>query len=494
MITDQTFDEFCNKYYLDARRAADVTVANFIMENGQPHRSIDLDLVKDGAMVSALRKAYERFDKGNEKVASIKTFLSTIVRNQVLTGLRNESSAVGANRKRSLYATDKKGSAQTDDGLEMAEIRSQVTESVRRLDPVDQVIINCWMEDKRSYCDEALSMLGWDEDKREEVKERKKKAFNQLQRMLNEYGPGKAAKEEPQTSTEDSPKKTRKTVNVYHLPLRDMEPYVNLVKQYTGLFHPSLEPELALLEVDPDRSFELYEYVLHVDIETAFDEGHFTCDTDLRRVCIDLLWLIANLYYGDFYQQYQDYFNDMVSDELTWDEIYDDILRLYAFMHDHKAAVPIEMKYGKEKVVIMDTEGWFQALMDNHLFPKCCPEIKSKEQVIERFRKSAGRKVENELAVAIINGVAKFFADKELIKGQAPKNLCSFIRQYLILMELLDLDYRVISETSIKSAINYAAKKETDPRLPSTEVSDATLEDLKHLGVIPGERWLFTKG
>ena len=500
MITDLTYDDFCKKYFLEARRAADVTVANFIKENGQPHRSIDLELVKDSAMVYALRKAYDRFDSDNEKAASVETFLSVIIHNQVMTELRKEGRAVGADRTQSLDESYYEGGEQTetdsnnplDNSAEMAQMRSRVTECIGRLDQIDQVIIICWMENKRSYCDEALSKLGWGEEKRDEVKARKKNAFDQLQGMLNEYGPDRKGEDARQIATGDFPKKSRETVNVYTIPLKNLNYYVDYIREYFGLFHPALDPELALLDRDPDRTFELKEFVLHEDIETAFDEGLFTYEEESKRVYADLLWLVANLYCYDFYQQYQNYFAEMVSDDLMWDETYDDILHFYAFMQDHKVQAPIELKIGKEKIVIKDTGRWFQALMDNHLFPKCCPEIRSKEEVIEKFKKSAGRKVENKLAVAIINGIARFFADTELIKGQAPKNLCSFIRQYLILMEILDLDYRVISETSIKSAINYASKRGGDSRLPSTELKEVTLEELKQSGFNPGERWLYS--
>ena len=497
MITDISYDAFCTKYYLDARQAADVTVADFIIKYGRPHYSLDLDLIKDVAISKALKKAYDRYDSDKGNAASVKTFLSTIVHNQVLTSLRDESTAIKTDMKQSLdissYEVEGSGGPLAEDE-EIIKMRSRITECVGRLDSIDQVIVNCWMESKRTFVDNSLSKLGWGEDRRDEVRDRKKQAFIRLRTMLHEFEPENDSKKESKSASDSLQKMSKDTVYVYDVPLSFIDCYAGYIRKYFGLFHPSLEPELSLLKNDPDRTFELVAFVPWADIETAFDGGDFPYDEGTKKGYVDLFWLVANIYYGDQYEQYKNYFATESSyDDLTWEETQDDIRRFYDFIQAHKEESPITIKIGRQKVVLNDVDRWFQALAENHLFIKCLPESESRELATERLRKNPGRKVENRVAVAIINGIANLFTDEGLIKGRAPKNLCSFIRQYLILMDVLNRDDSVISLPSIKAAINYAAKKGIDTRLPSTEFTEVSVEHLRMSGVNPGHRWLFSK-
>ncbi len=488
MITDLTFNDFCRKHFIDARRVADIAVANFITKHGQPHRSIDLELVKDTATYESLRKAYDRFDCDNKKEASIETFLSIIVKNQVLTELRKEGTAVKAGNTGSIDAEDGKDIETNDAGTkDIKALRLKVNECIEKLAPIDKTIILCYMENKKSYRSDALSKLGWGPERRGEVTERLKRASAQLREMLNEFGPSKAKEEKPKA---DRPPKG--IVYVRDIPLKNMGWVIELTKKYFGFNHPSMQAEYDLIKIDPDRTIKLYERVLYENIETAFDEGKFTYKEEDKVAYVEFLWFVANLYYGNSYQLYEDANLDMKSNVLMWEDVFDDIRAFYAFMWKHGKKNHITIKIGKDKTTLKNTDGWFDALMDNHLFPKCLPSIYGKELPPEESKKK-GRKIKNKVATAIINGIARLFADEELIQDQAPKNLCAFIKEYLILMDILDLDYSVISGASIKSAIDYASKKEDDPRLPTIEWENATMEDLPSSGINPGEKWLYGK-
>lgn len=499
MITDLSFDEFCSKYYLDAQRIADWEIKAFIKKNGQPHSSLDMDLIKDKAIERSLRKAFDRYDFEKGRNASLRTFLSTIIHNQVLTELRNEGTAIQAGKRGSIDGTSG-GEAFKDendaDGSQdnKSKMRSKVEECIKKLDPIEQAIINCWMDNQGNYRIAALAALGWSQERKDEVTALREQAFDKLQKMLKEFEPVHEKQEVSQSEKEPPTIGSSRMVYIYDVPLKAIEYYAVYIRKYFGLYHPNLDLDLELLKNDPDRTFKLYEVVLHDEIEVAFDEGGFTYEEGTRRGYLELLWLVANIYCFNYYQRYQDYYTYEVEyDSLLWETVKDDILKLYIFLQDHMAEAPITIKIGGKKVVISDYDGWFQALMNNHLFPKCLPEIHSKDQALKKLKKSPGRKVQNKLAVAIINGIATLFYDEGLVTERAPKNLCIFIRRYLVMMEILDLDYSVINEASIKSAINYASKKKTDPRLPSRPVTDATIEDLRLSGFIPEERWLFSK-
>lgn len=499
MITDLTYEEFCQKYYLESRRVADITITVFIQEHGQLHSSLDIELIKDRAIERSLRKTYDRFDSDNKKMASIKTFLSTNVHNQVLTELRDESTAINAGRRDSLesYKTSRVVSGMDspiEDDDAKTRMRLTVTECISKLDSEEQVVINCWMENQRNYSSAALSILGWGEERRSEVKALKERACAHLREMLSEYKP--VTKEEKAShSEEDKPsKESDRVILVYNVPLKTVDFYADYVRQYFGLYHPSLEAELSLLDRDPDRTFKLYEIVRHKEIETAFDEGDFASEENTRRLCIELLFFVANIYSYNFYEKYKEHLIDQVSDQLLWEEVREDILRFYVFMKTIPNEGPISIKMGKSKCVIKNYDHWFQALMDNHLFHNCLPEIQSKEHALKVLKGNPGRKVESELAIAIITGIARLFADAGLISGRAPKNLCTFIKQYLVMMDILDLDYSVISLSSIKSTIDYALRTGKDTRLIPTGWETVSREEMQTSEQKPGERWLYSKG
>ena len=64
--------------------------------HGQLNPYIDVTLVKDLGISYGLEKVYNTFDVDHESRAKIKTYLSKVVHNCVLTELGKESTAVGA--------------------------------------------------------------------------------------------------------------------------------------------------------------------------------------------------------------------------------------------------------------------------------------------------------------------------------------------------------------------------------------------------------------
>ena len=82
-------DDFFTAYYDEACRIADITIAR-VKQNRPIHKSIDVDLIKDEAVLAGLEKTYEKYDPEHESGAKIKTLLNTVVRNGVLTELGKE--------------------------------------------------------------------------------------------------------------------------------------------------------------------------------------------------------------------------------------------------------------------------------------------------------------------------------------------------------------------------------------------------------------------
>lgn len=489
MIENLSYNEFCNKYYMDACKAADSALVNIIKQHGAPHTSIDVDLVKDLAVTFALRKAYENYDSKKEGKSSVKTYLSKIVHNRVLTEFQKEAKGVGAGDRRSLdedfnEGGEYDGTFAEEDGTEQMNRLAKMLKCIDSLGEEEQVVIRCWLANSRTYTDDALKKLGWGFERRSDVQSLKSKAMSELRKMMKKDKPRSEYKEK---SIAHKPARVIYAASYF---LRDLIPYVDLVKKYFGLNHPNLELEILLLDRDPDRKFELIEYVTDEELKKAYDEAHFN-ESENWRDYLNVLALVTNLYYKDSYQQYEDFSTEEIGDDLRWECIKKDIVKFYVFMQEHSSESPITIKIGNDKVELSDEFGWVQGLVNYHLFPKCLPDIKSKEEALAMLKKSPGRRAGSTIIPAIINGIATYFEDMGLIAGRAPKNLCSFIRKILIMMELVSAEDESFTEGNIKASINNYKKQKKDPKVFTPEVRTITFEELGSISSNPDVTWLF---
>lgn len=269
------------------------------------------------------------------------------------------------------------------------------------------------------------------------------------------------------------------TIYKYDIPLKDIQPYVAYLKEYFGLEHPLLDLEISLLDIDPERTFEVIEYVTRAQIDELFDK--FIPGIEGQDNYGSLLWLVANLYYKDSHSQYQDYIqNDLNQNNNTLSRIQKDIMRLYIFLQDHPKKCPITISVGNDKVELNDAFGWFQSVMTHHVFPNAIPDIKTKEDAESILRKKAGRPETRTEVNAIVNGIARLFANDGLVKGKAPKELCIFIQQFLEKMELIEKDDKTVTPEWIKAQISNLSKPGKDPRFDSFgEIESCSEEDPK---------------
>ncbi len=184
MNIDIDYKTFCDIYYKAAEQVADITIAEHIKNHGQLNPYIDVELVKDLGISYGLEKVYNNYDVDHESNAKVKTFLSTVVRNCVLTELGKESTAVGAKKRpgvcmdsmvlaatiRGSYASLRafSNTFQTSGRYEKKEdLIANMLECLKKLNGVDQVILNCWMiYPKGEYIDMALEALEWEDNKR----------------------------------------------------------------------------------------------------------------------------------------------------------------------------------------------------------------------------------------------------------------------------------------------------------------------------------------
>jgi len=206
MQIDLDYKTFCDTYYDAAVQVADITIAEHIKSHGQLNPYIDVTLVKDLGISYGLEKVYNTFDVDHESRAKIKTFLSKVVHNCVLTELGKESTAVGAKKRPGkpmdsmvLAATIRGGNAslesfsgtfKTSGRFQKKEdLIAKMLECLKKLNGVDQVILRCWMVyPKGEYTDMAIEELGWDDNKRTRnvVNVRCNRAITMLGKMMDD--------------------------------------------------------------------------------------------------------------------------------------------------------------------------------------------------------------------------------------------------------------------------------------------------------------------
>lgn len=285
--------------------------------------------------------------------------------------------------------------------------------------------------------------------------------------------------------------KVDKKLYKHDVELLKLEPYIPLIKEYFGLFVPDLEPELHLAKNnDPGRTYSIIEQVTFEDIQKLFLR-YFEEGIENEGQIISLLWLVANLYYGERYKQYQQLWNEEVGEDcLMWPYIRKDIIRLYKLVHGkHASNEAIGLTIGEESVELSNDLKWFYSFLEHHLFPHCIPEIKSVDDAIDELTEKGGRPQSSPEIKGMVCGIARFFYDKGLVSAKAPKNLVLFIKEFVTMMGLLSdpLTKQVVNENWIKARIH----KLDGPQLDNLDFESCNLEDLGASQQEIAFRWLF---
>lgn len=185
MMTDLTWNEFCELYYETACNYADIHM-NRMMKKGTPNKRVDLAYVKDAAVLSALEKAYVHFD--SKRGVKITTFLSTLVHNEIVDELDKESKRTAEQRDVADVITGirrvpvilaaENGDPSSD---ERVALTPRLRAAIERLSPSDQVILNYYLEDKSSYIARSVETLHVSENY---VSVRRNRVFSLLPKLM----------------------------------------------------------------------------------------------------------------------------------------------------------------------------------------------------------------------------------------------------------------------------------------------------------------------
>ena len=185
MMTDLTWNEFCELYFETARDYADIHIGR-LLKKGTQNKRVDLTYVKDAAVLSALEKAYAHFD--SKRGTKIKSFLSTLVHNEIVDEMDKESKRTAAQRDVADVITDIRGrktvlSVEKDDKSPdvRVELISRLRAAIEKLSPSDQVILNYYLEDKSSYIARSVEALNVSENY---VSVRRNRLFSMLPKLM----------------------------------------------------------------------------------------------------------------------------------------------------------------------------------------------------------------------------------------------------------------------------------------------------------------------
>ena len=186
MTTDLNWNEFCELYYDAARNYAEIHVQCLERKNGAFDRRVDLDYVKDSAVLSALEKAYAHYDA--KRGVKITTYLSTIDHNEIVDELTRETKKAAVQQDIDDLKTAIRSYSDDDSPQAREKLIPRLRAAIEKLSPGDQVILNYYLEDKSSYIARSVEALHVSENY---VSVRRNRIFTQLPKLMemtrNEY-------------------------------------------------------------------------------------------------------------------------------------------------------------------------------------------------------------------------------------------------------------------------------------------------------------------
>ena len=218
MPQEISYHEFCRLYVNDAMSIASLIIKKIDDPDGKGkehriHPLVDKDSVKAIAVSYTLDKVYKTYDVNHERGASIRTYLSFILQNCIITELKKAWTDVKRNHPELVKQKDAVRESLTEKrvvtgvkgrGSDLvkpeahtymyaggaSERKEQVIERmvacIQKLNPMDQVILNCWMYEKDNYVNKSLELLGYEITTKSQgmIRARLKRAQAALAKMM----------------------------------------------------------------------------------------------------------------------------------------------------------------------------------------------------------------------------------------------------------------------------------------------------------------------
>ena len=158
MMTELDWNGFCELYYEPARHCAEVHLKNMLSKSGGADRFVDLDYVKDSAILTSLEKAFVSYDAN--RGAKITTYLSTLVHNALADELGRETKKAEKQQDISDLKAAIRFWNEDDTSDEAREkLIPRLRAAISRLSPSDQIILDYYLEDKSTYIARSVESL-----------------------------------------------------------------------------------------------------------------------------------------------------------------------------------------------------------------------------------------------------------------------------------------------------------------------------------------------
>ena len=157
MMTDLSWNEICELYYESAREYAEIHLQRLRRKIGDFDKRVDLDYVKDAAVLSSLEKTYAHFD--SKRGAKITTYLSTLVHNELVDEVAKETKNSAVQQDIDDLKTAIRTFGEDDSAEARAQLIPRLKAAIARLSPSDQVILHYYLEDKSSYIAKSSEAL-----------------------------------------------------------------------------------------------------------------------------------------------------------------------------------------------------------------------------------------------------------------------------------------------------------------------------------------------
>lgn len=206
-------NEFITAYYKYAWEVADITIASTEKKNGPINAAIDVESVKAEGVMAGLDKTFEKYDPEHSSGARVKTLLSKIVRNSVLSELGKATTDAKRARLIATKPSAKKGEEwkyscitpgvrqqQSSDGLvedhrymesvgwqeRKEDLLQLLTRHMKNLPDHDMIILTNWLQDESTYVEASLDELGKEHTPANAnwVYQRKNKAIKALKKIM----------------------------------------------------------------------------------------------------------------------------------------------------------------------------------------------------------------------------------------------------------------------------------------------------------------------
>lgn len=157
MMNNMTWDEFCELYWSFAQQKATYFIEKKRKDFGGFSDLVDVNYVRDESVLTAMEKAYKRHD--DARGASITTYLSTIIHNEVVDTLKKETDLAARQSDIDDIKTAIKSTAEEASSEIPGELLARLRQAIEKLDDNDQVILHYYLEDKSTYVEKSAKRL-----------------------------------------------------------------------------------------------------------------------------------------------------------------------------------------------------------------------------------------------------------------------------------------------------------------------------------------------